>query len=306
MLLQSHCGILTSVLMARTAFLFVTIFFLCNLPAQCWWEDGHRTTARLAAYYLTPETRARLALIMGVPNDPSSIADGLALASTWADEIKKDRPETNAWHYIDIALQDKRDEIAARCVDQNCVTARIEMYSQQLVTDKNAPDPTADLDALRFLVHFVGDVHQPLHAVSDADLGGNCEPLDPVYEKARNLHALWDGPLVNDINPDDKQLASELKTELDGFSGGRRKKMTEGSVDDWAWQSHKEAEKVIYKQLHIPVEPVEFPANCKAAPQEILDDKITVESSYLDEMKPVVRLQLERAALRLARLLNQT
>jgi hypothetical protein len=233
-----------------------------------------------------------------------SVADGLAVASTWADEIKRERPETAAWHYINIALQDKKEEMAERCPDQNCVTARIDIYSAQLITDRAAPDATLDLDALRFLVHFVGDVHQPLHASSDADLGGNCEPLEPVYEKARNLHALWDGPLVDDVNADDKLLAAELKNDLDTFGDSRLKKMAEGTADDWAWQSHELADRLIYHRLQIPTEPVIFPANCKVAPEAIVEDKIDVQSSYVDEMKPVIRLQLERAGLRLARLLN--
>ena len=290
--------------MRRLLFSFVIALLLCNFPAQSWWEDGHRTTARLAAYYLTPAARARLAAIMGVPNTPEAVADGLAQASTWPDEIKKDRPDTQSWHYIDLTLQDKKDQIPARCPDRNCVTARIDEFAAQLVDDKSAADPTINLDALRFLVHFVGDVHQPLHAISDADLGGNCESLSEPYEQARNLHAFWDGPLVNDLNADDRLLAADMKKELDTFDEERRNKMAEGNSDDWAWESHELAEKVIYKRLKIPTEAIVFPANCKVAPEEILDDKITIEPQYVNEMKSVVRLQLERAGLRLARLLN--
>lgn len=282
--------------------LLLSVF--CSLPAFGWWENGHRATARLAAYYLTPAAQARLAAIMGVPNTPEAVADGLAQVSTWPDEIKKSRPDTAPWHYIDIALPDKKDQILARCPDQNCVTARIDMFELQLVNDKAATDQSLDLDALRFLVHFVGDLHQPLHAVSDADLGGNCELLTEPYEQAKNLHALWDGPLVNDLNPDDKALAADMKRELDGFEPGRVKKMAEGNVDDWAWESHKLAEKVIYKRLKIPVEAVTFPSGCTAAPEEIVNDKIELQQNYLNEMKSVVRLQLERAGLRLAKLLN--
>jgi hypothetical protein len=290
--------------MFRTLFTVVITISVFSLPASAWWEEGHRVTARLAASYLTPAARTRIAAILGVPDTPESVADGLAAASTWADDIKKDRPETQSWHFIDIALQDKKDQIAARCPDQNCVTARVAQFSAQLEKDKAAADAAADLDALRFLVHFVGDIHQPLHASSDADLGGNCESLAPAYEQAKNLHALWDGPLVGDVNADDKALASDLKRELDSFGKARLKTIGAGSADDWAWESHKVAQKVIYKRLRIPTEPVVFPAGCKAVPQEILDDKITVEPKYVNDMKSVVRLQLERGGVRLARLLN--
>jgi hypothetical protein len=290
--------------MLRTFFSVLFASFLSLSPAWGWWEDGHRSTARLAAFYLTPATRTRLAAILGVADTPEAVADGLALGSTWPDEIKKARPETQSWHFIDLALQDRKNQIAARCPDQNCVTARIDEFWAQLVKDKSSPDPKTDLDALRFLVHFVGDVHQPLHASSDADLGGNCEPLAPAYEQAKNLHALWDGPLVNDLNADDRLLAADMKRELDRLGNSRLTKMAQGKAEDWAWESHLLAIKVVYNRLKIPLEPVIFPPGCAVAPEAIQQDKITVEPEYFNQMKSVVRLQLERAGLRLAKLLN--
>ncbi len=125
--------------------------------------------ARIAAAHLTPAARIRIARILNVPDNVDAIADALALGSTWADEIKKDT-HTDDWHFIDITLQDSRSDIAKRCKDDNCVVARIRLFTAQLVSQK-ADGRWSELDALRFLVHFVGDVHQPLHAISDADLG---------------------------------------------------------------------------------------------------------------------------------------
>lgn len=291
--------------MRRSLLPKLACLLLCTLPAQAWWETGHRTTARLAAYYLTPAARARIAAILNVPNTSESISDGLASVSTWADDVRKARPNTAPWHFIDLALQDKRSQIPERCPEQNCVTARITMYSSQLVRGKSASDAAADAEALKFLVHFVGDVHQPLHASSDADLGGNCEPLAESYEKARNLHALWDGPVVNDINKDDRALAATLKQDLDRMTNRQRRRMRAGTPDDWAWQSHILAIEVVYKRLSIPTALVSFPASCKVAPAEIVNDKITVQAAYVKSVEPAVRLQLERAGLRLAELLNQ-
>lgn len=291
--------------MRRSCVLALTALLLFDLPAFSWWQHGHRVTARLAAYYLTPAARTRVAAILGVADNADSVADALAAASTWPDEIKKDRPETNSWHYIDIALQDKKDQIPERCPDQNCVTAQIDLDMAKLKSDRSAADQTADAETLKFLIHFVGDIHQPLHASSDADLGGNCEPLSAVYEKAKNLHALWDGPLVDHLNPDDKVLARSLQKELEHFGKARQEKMSAGTADDWAWESHKVAQKVIYKKLRIPTEPVVFPASCTDAPAEIQADKIAVTANYVNAMKSVVRLQLERGGLRLARLLNE-
>ena len=283
-------------------------FLLFPAPAQGWWENGHRTVARIAAARLTAAAQTRLSKLLDVPDTPDDVAEALARASTWADEIKKDRPETVAWHYIDLTIQDKKAAFAERCPDDNCLTARIRLFRAQLTTQKRAsdPNPISDLDALRFLVHFVGDVEQPLHSVSDADQGGNCEPLDPLRGTAKNLHALWDGYLPDTINPDDKSLAQQLSKDIDGFSARQREAMAAGTEEDWSWESHEIALAAIYRRLKIPVEPAEFPVKCSEAPEAIRTDKLDIPQSYVDAMLPVVRLQLERGGLRLARVLNES
>lgn len=147
-------------------------------PVYGWWETGHRTVARLAAAQLTPAARTRVAQILQVPDTPEAVADALAVASTWADETKA-QTKTGSWHYIDLVLQDNKSDIPVRCQDSNCITARIHLFAAQL-SSRAANAPISEGDALRYLVHFVGDLHQPLHAVSDADLGGNCERVDPL------------------------------------------------------------------------------------------------------------------------------
>ncbi|MGA7409883.1 MAG: S1/P1 nuclease [Bryobacteraceae bacterium] len=155
---------------------------------------------------------------------------------TWADEVKAST-KTGEWHYIDLTLQDKQDDMNRRCAKQDCVTARILLFSQQLAK-KGTASKWSDLDAIRFLIHFVGDVHQPLHAISDADLGGNCERLDPPVDTARNLHALWDGGMLNEIEKDDAVLATHLQSYLDQLGPRIQKKWAKGDERDWAWESH--------------------------------------------------------------------
>ncbi len=164
----------------------------------------------------------------------------------------------------------------------------------------------SELDALRYLVHFVGDIHQPLHTISDADLGGNCERLNPPVDTAQNLHALWDGAIVNEINSDDKALASDVDQQIRSFSGFHRHRLARGNEDDWVWESHELAKRIIYERLHIPIEPIEFPHTCKDAPRAITDFKPQIDREYIENMKPIVRLQLAKAGLRLARLLNES
>ena len=285
-----------------------SLLISCGLivyPAFPWWETGHRTVARIAAAHLTPVARTRLARILNVADTPEAVADGLAVASTWADDTKAET-KTGEWHYIDLTLQDHKSDIGKRCEDDNCAPARIRIFAAQLSAKAEKDNRWSELDSLRYLVHFVGDLHQPLHAVSDADLGGNCELLSQPVETAKNLHALWDGGIIRSMETNDRHLAADLETgEIEKMSGWHRERLTHGNQDDWAWESHLLAERVIYGRLHIPTEPPIFPKSCQDAPAEIANFKPQIDTLYVDDMKPIVRTQLVKAGLRLARILNQ-
>jgi hypothetical protein len=293
--------------MSRFLASLLTLCIIYPFPAYSWWETGHQVVARIAAAHLTPAARTRIARILDVPDTPEAIADALARASTWADETKNET-KTGAWHYIDLALQDHKSDIPERCKDDNCAPARIRLFSEQLAGHPAHPGNTrwSQLDALRYLVHLVGDIHQPLHTISDADLGGNCESLDPPVGKAKNLHALWDGEIVNEINTSDKALAEELDSAIDELGPHREHALAEGKEDDWVWESHELALRDVYHRLHIPAEPIEFPASCAEAPAEITSLKLDIPAFYITQMKPVAREQLMKAGLRLARLLNES
>lgn len=277
---------------------------LFTIPAYGWWETGHQVVARLAAARLTPAARTRLARILDVPDSPEAIADALAHLSTWADETRKETG-TGAWHYVDLSLQDTKAAIPLRCPEQNCAPARIRLFAAQLASH-NADERWSELDALRYLVHLMGDLHQPLHAISDADLGGNCERLEPPQGSVKNLHAVWDGEIVNAMSPSDQALTADLEREIETLRPGRQKAMAAGAPDDWAWESHEIAKKDVYWKLHVPLEPPVFPPSCSEAPLAITEFHPAIDALYIDSMKPVVRLQLERAGLRLARVLNES
>jgi hypothetical protein len=194
-----------------------------------------------------------------------------------------------------------------RCENDNCAPARLRLFAGQLAAKAAAEETRwSDLDALRFVVHLGGDIHQPLHAASNADQGGNCERLDPVVGQANTLHALWDGEIVNSMGESKKTLAAELDREIASWPGKRQQELAAGTPEDWAWESHLLAVKFIYKRLHIPKQPVEFPAVCSAAPAEIIGRTWRIPRGYVEAMQSVVRLQLEKAGLRLARLLNES
>jgi hypothetical protein len=290
-----------------TRLLALSCCLLVTYPAFGWWETGHQTVARIAALHLTPAARVRISRILGVPDTTPAVADALAKASTWADETKADT-NTGEWHYIDLTLQDSEKQIPERCENDNCVTARITLFSKQLAAEKGpgfAGGRWSEADALRFLVHFVGDIHQPLHAISDEDLGGNCEQLNPPIGDAKNVHALWDGELVRALSNSDQQLAADLDGYIAKLDDATRTQWSAGGPNEWAWESHQIAREQIYGKLHIPIEPVGFPHGCKEAPAEITNFHPVVDTLYIDSMKPIVRDQLSKAGLRLAHVLNE-
>jgi hypothetical protein len=277
---------------------------LVTVPAFGWWSTGHQIVARIAAAHLAPAARTRIARILDVPDTPDAIADALATASIWPDETKA-TTRTSEWHFIDLTLQDEKTDIPKRCPDDNCVSARIRIFATELRSHQ-LDQRWSELDELRYVVHFVGDLHQPLHAATDADEGGNCEHLATPIHDARNLHALWDGGILADMGLDDRALAASLQTAILALSATEREKLGAGSVNDWTWESHEVAIRDVYKRLHIPIEPPLFPKSCAEAPAAITDFKPEVDAAYLEAMKPVVREQLIKAGLRLAKLLNES
>jgi hypothetical protein len=290
--------------MQRWFCILLTFLLVFPFQAQCWSKEGHRVVARIAARHLSEHALLRVSQLLEVENTAEAVGNALADASTWADDVRNDTG-TAAWHFIDLALQDNRTNMPERCPNDDCATARIRLFAAQLKA--NDPDSDArfsDANALRFLIHFVGDVHQPLHAASNADRGGNCEMLIAPVDSAKDLHALWDGPLVNRMGADDA-LALELDKEIAVSTDDQKTDFASGDQDDWAWESHRLAIVNVYRRLQIPKQSVEFPASCEEAPDEIRESEIAVDEEYLQAVQPVVREQLKKAGLRLAKLLNE-
>src|ERR1700683_2608624 len=142
--------------MLRSNFMrkFVVSLLCGSLPVFGWGPEGHSLIARIAWVQLTPAVQARVTEILGPGVTIQSIA-------SWADEIRKKRGETGPWHYIDIPIDKPHLDIARDWPKGNCVIAKIEASQKEL--HDPATIPVERKEALMFLVHFVGDMHQPLH-----------------------------------------------------------------------------------------------------------------------------------------------
>lgn len=155
-------------------------------PGRAWGADGHRLVAEHAQARLTPAARAEVARLLAL--EPGAT---LASVSTWADETRT--PATAAWHFVNFQRDGDCHYHGSRlCVEGHCVVGAIDRQWQLL--SSTAPD-VQRLEALKYVVHLVGDVHQPLHAGYADDRGGNSFQLQ-VNGEGSNLHALWDSGLI--------------------------------------------------------------------------------------------------------------
>jgi len=297
-------------------------------PAEAWGCKGHQTVALIAENHLTPEAKQFLQKLMGDnPIDPklkrwcgNSTTDLLMDASTWPDDVRNER-KNGPWHYIDIPRGKHKGDFSEYCGSEGCVTRAIE-EQRAILKDKSA-DPLKRAEAIRYLVHFVGDMHQPLHAITNADNGGNCvavkyfrhEPLlNPQHPEREdyspNLHQLWDTEIVErDMeisNP--HRYADELDEKFHPESAAWEAAGIH--VDNWAWESHERAETSVYDAFpeKIAIEPDMKPKSCaddSHIGKRMFDKHLAVGEAYQTNAAKAVESALAQAGVRLAMILNE-
>ncbi|HEY0115739.1 MAG TPA: S1/P1 nuclease [Allosphingosinicella sp.] len=272
--------------------LLVLIALLLPSPAAAWWEYGHQTVARIAMIEAAPATRAEIARLLRHESrleTPTCRMRTIEEASVWPDCIRAmgDRfSYTAPWHYQNVNVCQPFD-LTGPCRDGNCVSAQIERHSR-LLKDRALP-PRERLASLAFLVHFVGDMHQPMHAGDRADLGGNRFPA--YYSRIRsNLHSIWDGHLAERAI---STPAAEARGLLSEVAPGDRPAIAAGSVADWAREAWQVSREAAYGSL--------LADPCAPQPEQ----PPVLEQARIRELIPIVRRQVLRGGLRLARLLDE-
>ena len=279
----------------------VLAVLLCPVSAWAWGFDGHKIVAIIAADNLTPAAASHVADILGVSADKRAIATAMEAASIRPDfEFRDEDPLTKPWHFIDICLQDQRADVPARCPRGYCVTGKIDEYSKRLKESKY--DRWGAAGDLAFLIHFVGDIHQPLHAANDADRGGNCVTVDS-NTRAKDLHEVWDTTVVRRLEYSiDSGRPRTTAHKLEQTYAAESKTDSWIPAGDIAWESNQLARSDIYAALHIPIEPCQPTADVCRNP---LAHAVELDSSYLDHADAVAGHQLAKAGFRLASLLNE-
>ena len=269
--------------LARSSWLAIkalvgALALMAALPAVglAWGVEGHHIAADIAEQYLEPETARQVHELLELEN-----ATTLAEVSTWADDIRRQRPGTAPWHYVNIPIHPQNGpsgyDAVRDCPDGNCVVAKIDEFTAAL-GDKAAPQRDR-LEALKFLVHFVADIHQPFHCADDHDRGGNDTHVS-FLGRNTTLHALWDSGLLEAAAiPDGRAYAMKLAQSIKPADVDRWRR---GTPADWATESYERA-KLIYGDSH---------------------EARSLQVFYETEFLPIVASQLQKAGVRLANLLN--
>lgn len=269
--------------------LLIASLSLGAMTGFAWGPAGHEIVGRIAAQHLTPATAHFLHDLLAAGNVHAEIGIADAGFANWADFIRKDRPQTAPWHYVDIPFDATQYDPARDCRQPGgCVVEAI-AQCRRVLTDRQT-NAAARIEALKFLVHFVGDIHQPLHcAERHGDHGGNLVWVHwPGATEATKLHAVWDMNLIEKTLHDRNLTAAELADQFNhAVTPSQIQAWTAGTPADWAWESHRLAVNEIYATI---------PESDHVQP---LDD------AYIAKSQRLVAEQLTKAGVRLADLLNQ-
>ncbi len=266
-------------------------------PAFAYGAYGHETIASIAMANVTPRTRAAVKRILktsALLDTPTCHAGTPQQAATWADCVRAIKDAggkspwgyTAGWHYQDVEVCDPFEpSLEAACKDGNCVSAQIERDVALLRNPATTPHDR--VQALVFLIHFVGDLHQPLHGGEKRDKGGNDVSVSyGIYAPRRlNLHSVWDGQLA-------ERAITSGPDMVRRYPAAERTSVAAGTVRDWSRESWQVARDTIYARI-------DGGDACTPSPARVALDEATIEAWV-----PAARLQVERGGLRLAKELD--
>jgi hypothetical protein len=278
----------------RVSAMLAAFAMLLPSPAAAWWEYGHETTAEIAMKLVQPRTRQSIQALLRqqkVLETPTCPARTIEEASVWPDCIKTLGDRFNYafnWHFQDADIC-KPFDLKEWCADGNCVSKQI-ARAQRMVADRELPSRDR-LMALAFLVHFVGDLHQPLHGSEhDGDQGGNKVKASFGFIPRTNLHSIWDGLLAD---PAISSSPGGPDGILGQISPADRVTLARGTIEDWSLESWELAKSTVYGSV------IQDPC---AAPTPA---KVTMDQAKIEQLIPALRLQVAKGGIRLARLLDE-
>jgi len=274
-------------------------------PALAWGDDGHMAIALVAEKCLVPSVKQRIMTMLASDTDSALTQHDFASEATWADKYRDEDnrrlhyEQTQNWHFVDIELDSpditaacfgreplKGGTLASNGPDKACVVDKIQQFEKEL--SANGTDPAESLMALKFILHFMGDMHQPLHSSDNHDRGGNDVKIEVdgfPHSSKDVLHGFWDTQFVDALGSPPDSIASSLLKQI---TPSLAKEWTQGTLDDWATEAFNLSRSDAYGN----------PPLSKSEPQHL-------HSDYVATAEKDIRLQLSRAGVRLAFLLNR-
>lgn len=275
---------------------------LAILPGKAfaWGEEGHRMVGEIAERFLSAAARAQVALLLR----DDRFADGqrsnrrtLGEVANWADEIKE-APwgrKRGSWHFDDVPLCGTADR-ARYCKGDRCASAQL---ARHLAILENAQLPVRRRnEALKWVVHLMGDIHQPLHAATRRDRGGNTVQVsffgrrdNPPYGTL-NLHAIWDVHMVQRLvlaRGGERAIVSAPIAAADKAAWER------ASIAEVIGESNRIAKAFVYPMLAVK-------SSCSAPVKGV----VPVDEAYFAGAAPVIEDRVRKAGVRLAKALNDT
>ena len=248
-------------------FSLAALLWAASMPAFPWGPQGHRVAGALTVEYLSPAALAEVEALLG--------SESLADASTWADRMR-DSPSpfwqktAGPYHYVTVRSGKSYSEIGPPGKGDS-VTALAEFG--QTLTDPAASRAHRQL-ALRFSVHIIQDLHQPLHVGNGRDRGGNNVKLK-LRGKSTNLHRVWDSSILAVAGRSDRDWVARLS------------RITPQQARDWT-----------------EADPLAWIAESASLREQIYPEHSIIDDDYLRRWLPKVELRLQQSAVRTAAWLN--
>jgi hypothetical protein len=259
--------------------------------AFAWGDQGHRVVCEIAFHEAAADTRTRIDALIGSAGETGPFSE----LCIWPDHPRKRDDE----HYVNLARDAQAIGTAACPLADRCVVAAIGKDMAILADPANSE--LARLIALKFLGHFVGDVHQPLHVSFQDDRGGNS--VDTTGVCGSSLHSAWDTCLVKKaVGTNPRAAAFALEAEI---TAADHAAWVQSAPVDWANESFAIAIATGTNYCTSGAISCEYtPGNEQFDPGE-QERKVTIDAAYVARSTPIIRDRLKRAGVRLAHLLDQ-
>jgi hypothetical protein len=285
----------------------VSMLALCvTTPAHAWGDEGHEIVALIAQHYLDPAVATKVNSILAADATHLTPNTNIDSEATWADKYRESGTapynETHNWHFVDLEISGPdlvsacfgepplNGALASAGPAQDCVVDKITEFAAEL-KDPATTDQER-LYALQYILHFVGDLHQPLHSSDNNDRGGNDEKVKAVPalpssagKSSGVLHGFWDTQFVA---LQGKSAATVAKKLISKITQAQRTKWSSGTPADWANETFAVSKVNAYGPLPAPTSPHNY----------------TLPKAYVTNAKGVVATQLSKAGVRLAFVLN--